>query len=242
MTKLDTAIILAGGLGTRLNSVIKDIPKPMAPVAGKPFLEHLLRYWQKQGIKYFILSVGYKHEIIIDYFGYDFQGSKITYEIETTPLGTGGAFLESLKHLTSQQLCLLLNGDSFFEISLPQLLQQHQQANADWSMALFAFKEYGRYTPVLTDETGLVLSLEDHTKQVKLANGGVAIFLPEIFVDLVITQPLPFLLEPILLPALLKHDKRIYGFWMDNDFIDIGIPSDYFATEKFISSISRMRK
>ena len=85
-----TAIVLAGGLGTRLKSVVSELPKPMAPIQGRPFLEYLLDYWIAQGICHFILSVGYRHEVITAHFGIHYRGAQIDYAIEATPLGTGG--------------------------------------------------------------------------------------------------------------------------------------------------------
>ena len=90
---MTTAVILAGGLGTRLRSAVPDLPKPMAPVAGRPFLEHLLDYWIAQGINRFVLSVGYRHESIVDHFGVAYKSAELLYAIEETPLGTGGALL-----------------------------------------------------------------------------------------------------------------------------------------------------
>src|SRR5690349_16571222 len=102
-----TAIILAGGLGTRLRSVVADVPKPMAPIAGRPFLAYQIEYWIAQGVQRFILSVGYKHEIIMDYFGDRYQGAEIEYAIELLPLGTGGGFLQATKKINSTEPFLL---------------------------------------------------------------------------------------------------------------------------------------
>src|SRR5215471_11172514 len=87
------AVILAGGLGTRLRGTVPDVPKPMAPIRGRPFLEYQLDYWIGKGINRFVLSVGYRHEVIIDHFGASYRGAELSYAIEHTPLGTGGALL-----------------------------------------------------------------------------------------------------------------------------------------------------
>ena len=118
---ITSAIILAGGLGTRLRSVVADMPKPMAPVNGRPFLEYLLDYWQNQGISHFIISVGYRHEIITGYFGARYKNATIKYAIEKTPLGTGGGFLLASDHLGDDRTFLLLNGDTYFPINLASL-------------------------------------------------------------------------------------------------------------------------
>ena len=90
---MTSALVLAGGLGTRLRSVVSKLPKPMAPVRGRPFLEHLLDYWLHQGVNHFVLSVGYLHELIIDHMGSNYKGAMIEYVIEESPLGTGGGLL-----------------------------------------------------------------------------------------------------------------------------------------------------
>src|SRR3989344_9594340 len=112
------AIILAGGLGTRLQSVVKDLPKPMADVNGRPFLAYLMDYWIKQGVKRFILSVGYKSEIIRDYFGDEYNGVSVAYSIEKKPLGTGGGLLLALKQLNSRGDFFGFNGGTFFKKKL----------------------------------------------------------------------------------------------------------------------------
>ena len=94
---IKSAIILAGGFGTRLQSVVKDLPKPMADISGKPFLEYLLREVSRQGIEKVILSVGYKWEAIKNYLGDSFQNISIQYSIEDQPLGTGGAILKTVQ-------------------------------------------------------------------------------------------------------------------------------------------------
>jgi len=114
------AIILAGGLGTRLKGVISDIPKPMAPVANQPFLKYLLDYLKKQGIKKVILSVGYKYEIIQNFFGNNYSDLELIYSIENTPLGTGGGIRLAINHLTSDKT-FIVNGDTFYDVNLPQM-------------------------------------------------------------------------------------------------------------------------
>ena len=94
---MTSAVILAGGLGKRLRSAVPDLPKPMAPINGRPFLEHQMRYWIAQGINHFVLSVGYRYKMIIDYFGAQFEGVSLEYVIEEAPLGTGGGLVLASK-------------------------------------------------------------------------------------------------------------------------------------------------
>ena len=107
-----TAIILAGGLGARLNNTVPNLPKPMAPINNRPFLEHQMDYWIGQGINRFILSVGYLKDLIIDHFGDKYKKASIEYAIEHKPLGTGGGLLLAAKNITEP--FLVLNGDTFF--------------------------------------------------------------------------------------------------------------------------------
>ena len=97
MQGISEAVVLCGGLGTRLRKIVKDVPKPMAPVGDKPFLAFVLEYLKKQNIKRVILAVSYKYEVIQQYFGNEFLGMEIVYSIEKIPLGTGGGFKHALE-------------------------------------------------------------------------------------------------------------------------------------------------
>src|SRR5690242_17296902 len=114
-------IILAGGLGTRLRNVIKDVPKPMAPVNGKPFLHYVFTYLKKQGIKQVILSIGYKSESIKKYFGESYLGISVLYMEEKTPLGTGGGIYQAAS--LCEEYAYILNGDTFFDVDLAELFK-----------------------------------------------------------------------------------------------------------------------
>jgi len=111
------AIILAGGMGTRLQSVITEIPKPMAPVGERPFLSIILDSLSDQGIEHIILSVGYKHEVIYTYFGNSYKDIKIDYAIENEALGTGGAVSLAMNYLNDEAF-IMMNGDTLFDVDL----------------------------------------------------------------------------------------------------------------------------
>src|SRR5579872_7369319 len=110
------AIILAGGFGTRLQSVVKNCPKPMAPVHGKPFLAYLIEYLKLQGITRVVLSVHYLREQIEDFFKDNYQGIEICYAVEEQPWGTGGAIVHALKKIELTQPVFVLNGDTFLKL------------------------------------------------------------------------------------------------------------------------------
>src|SRR5687767_6830266 len=127
---LDTAVILAGGFGTRLKTVIADLPKPMAPINENPFLDYQFQFLKHHGIKKVILSIGHMAEKIQEYYKNNFQGIDISYVIENTPLGTGGGIRLALKSSGSREV-FVLNGDSFFDVDLAAFYKQHQISGAD---------------------------------------------------------------------------------------------------------------
>src|SRR6266404_9021237 len=150
------AVVLAGGLGTRLRAAVSDVPKPMAPVQGRPFLERLLDYWIGQGVRRAILAVGYMHETIRRHFGEQYRGCAITYSIEHQPLGTGGALVQALP-LVEGKTFLALNGDTYFAVPLAALCEFHQQRGADASLSLFR-SDNPRYTGIALAADGRITS------------------------------------------------------------------------------------
>ena len=211
------AIILAGGLGTRLRSICPDLPKPLAPTRGQPFLSHLMRYWKGQGVTRFILSVGYLSEKIIETYGNSFEDIPIEYAIESSPLGTGGALLHSLAKLQHPNApFLVLNGDTFFPIPLKDFQQL-----GPCTLALHPIKENTRFDGVQLSSTGEILKLGDATS--KLINGGCYLFQKSSFASF---KPGPSSLEQDILPALIEK-KACFGQSFKTNFIDIGIPEDY---------------
>lgn len=167
------AIVLAGGLGTRLNEIVSDVPKPMATINGRPFLEFLLEFLLKEGIQHVVLSVGYKHEIIINHFKNNYKGLHLNYSIEPYPLGTGGGIKASLS-LTEQEDIFVLNGDTFFNISLNRLYEFHQLKGAKVSVALKSMKNFKRYGLIeIGDDHQILAFREKHPTKLGLINGGI---------------------------------------------------------------------
>ncbi len=136
-----TAIILAGGLGIRLKKVVQDLPKPMALIRGRPFLEYQMDFWISQGVTKFILSVGYLKQTIIDHFGDSYLTASIDYIVEDEPLGTGGALLLASQGL--KETFLLLNGDTFFEVDLNNLIAFHKKQQSELTLSLFKSNQLG---------------------------------------------------------------------------------------------------
>jgi D-glycero-alpha-D-manno-heptose 1-phosphate guanylyltransferase len=223
-----SAVILAGGLGTRLRDAVPDVPKPMAPVNGRPFLEHQIDYWIGQGIDHFILSVGYRREVIMEHFGTSYRNARIDYAVETSPLGTGGGLLIAVDRLFDQKAFLLLNGDTFFEVSLDELASFHTNSQSDWTISLFATSDAGRYMGLEVDVDGRILSLRSGGVHPRwLANGGVYLVKPELFSVPAWKRGIRLSLEDDIMPALLKDGIRFYGHECSGRFIDIGVPEDF---------------
>jgi D-glycero-alpha-D-manno-heptose 1-phosphate guanylyltransferase len=237
---MTAAIILAGGLGTRLRSAVPDLPKPMAPVAGRPFLAHQMDHWIAQGVDRFVLSVGYRHEAIVDHFGDRYRDARIRYALETSPLGTGGALQLAAHELrgwaAADERFLLLNGDTWFDVPLPALVSFAQAADADWCFALFRADEPGRYMGLAVDDGGRITALDtDDQRRGRLANGGVYLVHPRSLRSRDRRAndkshpraPSPVSLEAELLPTWLARGQRFFGLPVDAPFIDIGVPADY---------------
>lgn len=223
-----SAVILAGGLGTRLRSAVPDLPKPMAPVAGRPFLEHLMDYWIGQGIGRFVLSVGYRHEVIETHFGQSYRGARVDYAVEESALGTGGGVLLAAEQLSATEPFLLLNGDTYFAVNLDQLDRFGAEHDADWSFCLFRAREAGRYMGLSTSPDGRIVALRSDDQEIgRLANGGVYRVNPRALAAGGFRPGDRVSLEEDLFAAALASGQRLYGMECDGAFIDIGIPHDY---------------
>lgn len=217
------AIILAGGLGTRLRSAVPDLPKCMAPVAGKPFLYHVIRYLQEEGVDSFIFSLGYMHEVIEAFLLQNYPLLDYQISIEEEPLGTGGAIkLAMLK--STQKNILALNGDTMFRIDTNKLLSFHNQHNAACTLALKPMHNFDRYGVVDINKEGYVQSFKEKQFYTSgLINGGIyAIHIAD-FMNL--DLPVKFSLEKDYLEKYFNSQKML-GLVQDEYFIDIGIPED----------------
>jgi D-glycero-alpha-D-manno-heptose 1-phosphate guanylyltransferase len=219
--KITEAVILAGGLGTRLNGVVKDVPKPLAPINGVPFLSLLMRYLSLQGIKHIILSVGYKHELIESLYGSSFEGIKISYAVENEPLGTGGAIALGLS-LAQTSNVLVANGDSFIKFSLSDLSKFDLQTN-EMLLVLKPMTNFERYGSVQTNGNKIIAFEEKKLVAQGLINTGVYLMNSNIFKDKVGQN---FSFEKDFLEQEVLHSS--FRFIICNEyFIDIGIPEDY---------------
>ncbi|MBS1513229.1 MAG: nucleotidyltransferase family protein [Bacteroidetes bacterium] len=223
------AIILAGGLGTRLRSVVADLPKCMAPVNGVPFLAFIIKALQQQGVIRFIFSLGYKNENIIDYMETHYPALDKVYVIEKEQLGTGGAIKESCK-AAQQPSVIVVNGDTLFDVNLQELYDIHTKQKAACTLALKPMEHFSRYGVVETNNQAHVTAFREKQYRDKgMINGGVY----ALDVQRFLRDPLPdiFSFEKEYLEKNTGSNK-LYGIAFDAYFIDIGIPEDYERAQK----------
>jgi D-glycero-alpha-D-manno-heptose 1-phosphate guanylyltransferase len=222
-------IILAGGLGTRLREILGSVPKPMASVKDKPFLDYLIKFFSKQGFNEIIISCGYRADTIINHFGGSVSGVKIHYTVEQELLGTGGAIKLSESIIDSREF-IVTNGDTFFEIDLKEMLQAHILRGALATMALVEREDTGRYGRVSFGKNCEIISFEEKIPDAGKGyiNAGIYIFSKKVFSF--IPSDRACSLESEVLPDLIG--KGLYGFPVQGYFIDIGIPEDYERARK----------
>lgn len=218
------AVILAGGLGTRLKSEVPDLPKCMAPVAGRPFIDYLIQYFLNAGIDKFIFALGYKSESIINHLKDHWKDLKYTYTIEKEPLGTGGAILLAASAVSGDDF-FVLNGDTMFSIDIDHLLEVHKDNHAFISVALKSLKHFDRYGTVDVSDDHKISGFKEKSFCEKgLINGGIYLInKPKLFA---LQLPERFSFEKDVL-EVQTHEGTVYGVIFDSYFIDIGIPEDF---------------
>ncbi|MEI7597152.1 MAG: nucleotidyltransferase family protein [Bacteroidota bacterium] len=222
-------IILAGGLGTRLKEVINDIPKPMAQVCDKPFLDYIFKYLKSYGVTDVVLSVGYKYEVIEAYFGSEFCGINVKYAIENEPLGTGGAISLALQSTQTNNV-LVINGDTFFDVDINSLFDFYLKNNADLAIALRSVEDVSRYGAVLINENGVMTDYLEKNDSLGAGqiNGGMYVLNKKEFLKHQFETKFSF--EKEFLEKDYKSGK-IAGLNFKAYFIDIGIPTDYYRAQ-----------
>ncbi len=228
------AIILAGGFGTRLSHVVSDVPKPMAPVYGRPFLCYLLDRLMDAGVSRVVLATGYKHECIETYFGTQYRGIEIVYSNEDQPLFTGGAIRQAAQYISSDEL-VVLNGDTLFDIDLRNLYDFHVERLANLSIALRHVTDTSRYGAVTCTNDRIVAFHEKTESQgAGDINGGIY----AIHRAWLMSQDLPtkFSFEKELMQPMAGQ-AGFYGLRFKDYFIDIGVPEDYYRAQEEFKSL-----
>jgi D-glycero-alpha-D-manno-heptose 1-phosphate guanylyltransferase len=216
------AIILAGGLGTRLNSRIPGLPKPMAPIAGRPFLEILLDALVGAGCSRVILSVGHLRDVIINHFGESYRGVPVRYVVEETPLGTGGAIRNALQE-ASEAAVFVLNGDTYLDVDYAQMYAAHAALGGSMTIAVALVNEMARYGGVAIDGDCATGFIEKGRTGPGWINAGV--YALESDFPWPDNLPARFSFETDVLAACVTQ-LRPAVFRCRGQFLDIGTPED----------------
>jgi NDP-sugar pyrophosphorylase family protein len=224
------AIILAGGLGTRLRKVVSDRPKVMADLNGKPFLYYLLDQLADAGIKQVVISTGHMALIIEETIGSSYKGLEVDYCREETPLGTAGA-LKLAGEVMDSPRCLVMNGDSFVKFDPFSLFMFHRRKGANTTILLRKVEDTTRYGTVEIGAEHEVVRFREKGSSAGpgLMNAGV--YFVEIGVLERIPDKTPYSLEYDFFPVITGHG--LYGCETKGRFIDIGTPESYAKAEKF---------
>lgn len=226
------AIVLAGGFGTRLRHVVSDVPKPMAPVAGRPFLEHLLDYLHDFGYSHVVLSTGYMAEKIEAHLGDTYRGMRLSYAVETLPLGTGGGMLNALQ-ICEDEVVTVLNGDTLFKVDYKALAEFHSSHDTMLSIFLRRVDDVSRYGAVEIDDGNRITAFREKRAaegiepQAGWINGGIYMLNRRLLDG----YRGAFSFERDVMQARYEQD-HFYAIPSDAYFIDIGVPEDYFRANK----------
>ena len=225
-------IILAGGLGTRLRSVVSDVPKCMAPVGGRPFLAWILQWMERFDVAHIVLSLGYLNNVVTEWIQNEYKGNiPVDWVIEETPLGTGGGIRLAMSKVKSDR-AIILNGDTFFNVDLNAFHSYSIDSELPLAVALKPMTDFDRYGSVTLSDTGRVTSFNEKKHCDKgLINGGI--YCIDLHAGLFDGMACKFSFEKEILEPMSVNGK-IAGFVSDGSFIDIGIPEDYNLAQTFL--------
>ena len=234
------AILLCGGLGTRLRPVVSDRPKPMADIAGKPFLHYLVKMLSESGVKHLIFALGYMGEQIEAYFqsGEEY-GLSISYSYEDSPLGTGGAIRNALSKVSGENV-LVLNADTYFHTDYESLLREQLKNKAAMTIASRKIEDISRYGAILKDESGRILRWNEKMSSDRAEapcpgeiNGGIYVMKKSLIEKIPEGKQS---LENDCIPAWLEDGLYLQAIPSDGYFMDIGIPEDYAQFKEDVES------
>jgi D-glycero-alpha-D-manno-heptose 1-phosphate guanylyltransferase len=238
MAQVPDVIILSGGFGLRLRGVIGETaPKPMAPINGRPFLELLLKQLKRHGFSRVILSVGYKHEVIREYFGDNAFGLKLVYSIETSPLGTGGALREAASHVNTEAV-LVMNGDSYTDADLGSLVREHEENEADVTVVVIAETRSDAGSVVL-DRDGKLKTFAEKRVVPESRYLSAGIYILDKGLVVTIPRAAKISIEEQLFPQWLADGKTIQASIFEGACIDIGTPERYQKAQHVLEKVER---
>ena len=222
------AVILAGGLGTRLKPYTNSLPKPMLPLGEKPILEHLIEWVRKNGVKEIVLCVSYLRKKIEDYFGDGEKfGVKIEYAISKKPLATAGQLKTAEKFIDGTFVCLY--GDSIYNFSLKNMISDHKRKKSTVTMSLYGYKFNMKYGVIDTTNTGRVTAWNEKPELSAKINMGCYVMEPEVFQ--LIPKNKQYGMDDVIQKALSKK-KKISSVISKKGFIDIGDKETYEKTNQ----------
>lgn len=231
ISKIDV-LILCGGKGERLKSIVKDRPKPMADIDGRPFLDILIKYLKGHGFRSFILCAGYKGSIIRDYYTDRCRSLKITTLIEGELLGTAGAIKNAESFIKGNPF-LVLNGDSFCQLDYLEFLRFHLEKNALYSIALVKMRDNRDGGLVYLDNESRVKKFEEKVKPRNAGYVNVGAYLLDRRIFTIIKPDRKTSLEYDVFPTLIE--ERFFGYVARIKFIDIGTPDKYYKARRLLS-------
>lgn len=209
--------------------MISDIPKPMADINGRPFLSFLLDYLITQKVKRVLLSVGYKYEVIENYFGFKYKDIEIEYILEEEPLGTGGAVREALKCAKNNDVAVI-NGDTFFDVNLIEMFKFHRRKNSLLTVAVKQMQDCSRYGAVFIQDDKVTRFEEKSFSKAGFINGGIYM-LNKAVSGFLNEYSMPFSFEKDFMQHNIQR-INILPYISESYFIDIGIPEDYEKAKK----------
>jgi D-glycero-alpha-D-manno-heptose 1-phosphate guanylyltransferase len=225
------AIVLAGGLGTRLRGVVPDLPKPMAPVAGRPFLEWILDRLVDARFDDAVMAVGYRHEAIHDHFGDRYRGLALRYSVEDRPLGTGGAIRLAAAVVDGDPL-FVLNGDTYLEVDYRAMLAAHVAVGESMTLAAHRVADVGRYGALDVRDGRVCGFVEKGTGGVGLINAGTYLVSRRVLDRMPADRAFSFE-QDLLVPEM--RTIRPLAFVAEGLFIDIGVPEDFARAQELFA-------
>jgi len=236
MPSTPDAIVLCGGAGLRLRSIISNAPKGMADIAGRPFLELLLRQLHRHGFQRVILAVGYQKDVIRSHFGEEAFGLKLTYSEESRPLGTGGALRNAADHVETDSV-LVMNGDSYTATDLAQLTSDFRESRADGSMLVVSADGRCDCGHVMVDPTHRVIGFEEKqlSSTTHYTNAGIYLLNRKLLYE--IPCEIEISLERQLFLSWLREGKHLRAFISSGSCIDIGTPDRYCNAQEILAKV-----
>jgi NDP-sugar pyrophosphorylase family protein len=230
------AVILCGGAGLRLKSITGDIPKPMARIVGRPFLELLLIQLKRNGFSRVVLSAGYKYDVIREHFGGKAFGMDLVYSVEASPLGTGGALGKAADDIATDS-ALVMNGDSYAEVDLSRLVLAHRKGGADATVVVIAESRSDAGSVLVENGRLTAFAEKSDVLHTRFQSAGIYMLSKTLCFSIPRTGKIS--LEEQLFPEWLANGRRIDAFVFSGACIDIGTPERYLKAQNLLANVER---